>query len=66
MTLRAGVDAAVFALWLSHADIRSTRTFPDADMTVRQRAFERTTPSGSPPGRFNRLFGDGGDDPSPA
>lgn len=50
--LQAGVDTAVIALWLGHADIRSTHTYLHADMTIKQRALERTTPTTSPPGRF--------------
>ena len=50
--LQAGVDTAVIALWLGHADIRSTHTYLHADMTIKQRALDRTTPATSPPGRF--------------
>jgi hypothetical protein len=50
--LQAGVDTAVIALWLGHADIRSTHTYLHADMTIKQRALELTTPVSSPPGRY--------------
>jgi site-specific recombinase XerD len=50
--LQAGVDTAVIALWLGHADIRSTNTYLHADMTIKQRALDRTTPTSSPPGRY--------------
>jgi site-specific recombinase XerD len=50
--LQAGVDTAVIALWLGHADIRSTHTYLHADMTIKQRALDRTTPASSPPGRY--------------
>lgn len=50
--LQAGVDTAVIALWLGHADIRSTNAYLHADMTIKQRALDRTTPITSPPGRF--------------
>jgi site-specific recombinase XerD len=50
--LQAGVDTAVIALWLGHADIRSTHTYLHADMTIKQRALELTTPTSSPPGRY--------------
>lgn len=50
--LHAGVDTAVIALWLGHADIRSTQTYLHADMTMKQRALDLTTPATSPPGRF--------------
>jgi site-specific recombinase XerD len=50
--LQAGVDTAVIALWLGHADIRSTHAYLHADMTIKQRALDLTTPATSPPGRF--------------
>lgn len=50
--LQAGVDTAVIALWLGHADIRSTHTYLHADMTIKQRALDLTTPASSPPGRY--------------
>ncbi|HUY86559.1 MAG TPA: tyrosine-type recombinase/integrase [Acidimicrobiales bacterium] len=50
--LQAGVDTAVIALWLGHADIRSTHTYLHADMTIKQRALALTTPVSVPPGRY--------------
>lgn len=50
--LQAGVDTAVIALWLGHADIRSTNVYLHADMTIKQRALELTTPATVPPGRY--------------
>jgi site-specific recombinase XerD len=50
--LQAGVDTAVIALWLGHADIRSTNAYLHADMTIKQRALARTTPATIPPGRY--------------
>jgi site-specific recombinase XerD len=50
--LHAGVDTAVIALWLGHADIRSTNTYLHADMAIKQRALEMTRPASSPPGRY--------------
>jgi site-specific recombinase XerD len=50
--LQAGVDTAVIALWLGHADIRSTNAYLHADMTIKQRALELTRPASSPPGRY--------------
>ncbi|MFI6959883.1 tyrosine-type recombinase/integrase [Nocardia sp. NPDC050408] len=40
--LHAGVDTAVIALWLGHADIRSTGIYLHADMTIKQRALDQT------------------------
>ena len=48
--LHAGVDAAVIALWLGHADIRSTPEH--ADMAIKQRALDLTSPASTPPGRY--------------
>lgn len=50
--LQAGVDTAVIALWLGHADLRSTNTYLHADMTIKQRALDLITPASSPPGRY--------------
>jgi site-specific recombinase XerD len=51
--LQAGVDTAVIALWLGHADIRSTQAYLHADMTIKRRALELTTPTATAgvPGR---------------
>jgi site-specific recombinase XerD len=50
--LDAGVDTAVIALWLGHADIRSTQPYLHAHMTIRQRALDRITPTNAAPGRY--------------
>jgi len=50
--LQAGVDTAVIALWLGHADLRSTSIYLHADMTIKQKALEATTPSSATPGRY--------------
>jgi len=50
--LQAGVDSTVIALWLGHADVRSTSAYLQADMTIKQRALDLTTPTSSPPGRY--------------
>ena len=50
--LHAGVDTAVIALWLGHADLRSTQTYLHADMTLKQHALDLTTPTTSTPGRY--------------
>jgi integrase/recombinase XerD len=48
----AGVDNAVIALWLGHQDIRSTQIYTHADLTLKERALDRTTPPDIPAGRF--------------
>ena len=50
--LHAGVDVAVIALWLGHADIRSTDAYIHADLTIKERALARTTPITPKPGRY--------------
>jgi len=50
--LHAGVDTAVIALWLGHADIRSTNVYLHADMAIKQKALDLTTPAPTPPGRY--------------
>lgn len=50
--LLAGVDVAVIALWLGHADIRSTQAYLHADMTIKERALARTAPASVKPGRY--------------
>lgn len=42
--LHAGVDTTVIALWLGHADTRSTDPYIHADMTIKERALAKTTP----------------------
>ena len=50
--LHARVDTAVIALWLGHADRRSTDAYIHADMTIKRRALELTSPTSAPPGRY--------------
>ena len=50
--LYARVDTAVIALWLGHADRRSTDAYVHADMTIKQRALALTNPASTPPGRY--------------
>lgn len=50
--LHAGVDTAVIALWLGHADTRSTQIYLHADMTIKEQALARTTSPSVRPGRY--------------
>lgn len=50
--LQARVDRAVIALWLGHADIRSTDAYIHADLTIKERALAMTTPPSVRPGRY--------------
>ncbi|MEW6476577.1 MAG: tyrosine-type recombinase/integrase [Actinomycetota bacterium] len=50
--LHAGVDTAVIALWLGHESVETTQIYVHADLTIKQRALDRTTPVGIKPGRY--------------
>jgi len=53
MLLRqAGIDLSVIALWLGHEGIESTQIYLHADLALKERALARTTPIGTPPGRY--------------
>lgn len=50
--LHAGVDIAVLALWLGHESTKSTQAYIHADMKLKEQALARTTPAGTPVGRY--------------
>ena len=50
--LHAGVDSTVIALWLGHEQVATTQIYVHADLTLKERALDRTTPIGSVPGRY--------------
>lgn len=50
--LRGGADLSVIALWLGHESTETTRIYLHADMTLKEQALARTTPPGTPPGRY--------------
>jgi site-specific recombinase XerD len=50
--LQAGVDTTVIALWLGHADVRSTQPYLHADLTIKEKALALITPAGVKPGRY--------------
>lgn len=53
MLLRAeNVDIHTIALWLGHESIKSTEVYLHADNKLKQQAIERTTPTGTRPGRY--------------
>ena len=43
--LHAGVDTTVIALWLGHADVRSTNAYLHADMTIKEKALAQVAPT---------------------
>ena len=51
-SLQAGVDTTVIALWLGHADVRSTDAYVHADMTIKEKALALTRPVTAKPGRY--------------
>ncbi|HVA61579.1 MAG TPA: tyrosine-type recombinase/integrase [Mycobacteriales bacterium] len=50
--LQAGNDITVIALWLGHEQIGTTNIYLHADMTLKQKAIDRTRPTGSRQGRY--------------
>ena len=50
--LLAGNDIAVIALWLGHEQIQTTRIYLHADLAIKQKALDRTTPPDAKPGRY--------------
>jgi site-specific recombinase XerD len=52
MLLTAGIDTSTIALWLGHEQERTTHIYLHADLALKQRALDRTTPPDSRPGRY--------------
>jgi integrase/recombinase XerD len=50
--LHAGVDTTVIALWLGHEQIQTTRIYLHADLAIKQKALDLTTPPTVKPGRY--------------
>ncbi len=51
--LRSGVDVSVIALWLGHEQVETTqRTYIHADMSIKERALDKTRPTPTRPGRY--------------
>jgi integrase/recombinase XerD len=50
--LTAGIDITVIALWLGHQSIETTQVYLHADMTMKENALTRTTPTGTRAGRY--------------
>lgn len=51
--LHGGVDLTVIGLWLGHESIDATQIYLHADMSIKERALARTTPS-TPTGALHR------------
>ena len=53
MLLRArDIDILTIALWLGHESTKSTEIYLHADNKLKQRAIDRTVPTGTPPGKY--------------
>ena len=50
--LHEGNEQAVSALWLGHESIETTQVYLDADLEMKQRILDRTTPPNGKPGRY--------------
>lgn len=50
--LASGVETSVIALWLGHEHIQTTQIYLHGDLTMKQRALDRTTPPNTPTGRY--------------
>ena len=50
--LHAGVDITIIALWLGHENVTTTQIYLQADMALKQRVLDRTTPPDTTPGRY--------------
>ncbi len=51
--LAAGIDSTVIALWLGHKSIGTTQVYLHADLTTKENALARTTPTGATSGRYH-------------
>jgi site-specific recombinase XerD len=50
--LQGGNEQAVIALWLGHESIETTQVYLDADLEMKQRILDKTTPPNGKPGRY--------------
>jgi integrase/recombinase XerD len=47
--LQAGADTTVIALWLGHESVETTQVYLEADLELKRRMLEKTTPAGGAP-----------------
>jgi site-specific recombinase XerD len=50
--LHEGNEQTVIALWLGHESIETTQVYLDADLEMKQRILDKTTPPNGRPGRY--------------
>jgi site-specific recombinase XerD len=55
--LQAGIETATIALWLGHANTKSTDVYLHADLAMKERALARTAPHQTRPGRLKPTDG---------
>ena len=48
--LQEGVEQLVLALWLGHESIETTQIYLDADLELKQKVLDKTTPPKASPG----------------
>ena len=51
-SLQSGSDIASIALWLGHESVETTQIYVHADLALKERALDRTTPIGKARGRY--------------
>jgi len=50
--LQEGVDRSVIALWLGHESVETTQIYLDANLALKQKVLDKTTPPNGKPGRY--------------
>ena len=50
--LRAGFDGTMIALWLGHESPETTQIYLDADLELKKKMLEKTTPYDGKPGIY--------------
>jgi len=50
--LQEGTEQALIALWLGHESIETTQIYLDADLAMKEKILEKTTPPTGKPGRY--------------
>jgi site-specific recombinase XerD len=50
--LQEGMERSVLAPWLGHESVETTQMYLDADLELKQRVLDRTTPPEGRPGRY--------------
>ncbi len=51
--LQQGVEQRVLALWLGHESVETTQVYLDANLELKQKILDQTTPPSAKPGRYH-------------